>query len=224
MFDSSIALILIGVVLVVVVVPGIKRMPGIGIILALIPVGVSIWLKGDLTHLGITAPESWIVTLVLGFLFGTILAFSSMSFIEPMTEKVTGSPHDISIVESIRKNVKALVQWVIIAWVVAAFAEEIIFRGFLMSEIVHLVGSHVVGLIFSLAVSSAIFGLAHWYQGPAGALSTGIVGVILGTIFIWSGNLWLPILTHGFIDTVSFVIIFFNADTLLKQLFWKHAP
>lgn len=223
MLDSSISLILIGVVSVSVALSGIKRAPGIGIVLAVIFVGISAWLKGGITHIGLTAPDSWIMVLILGFLFGALLSFLSISVIEPAVEQVTGSPHDISIVERIRENVKALLQWLLLVWVVVAFAEEIIFRGFLMSEIVQLVGSGIGGLGFSLLVSSVIFGLAHWYQGPSGTLSTGITGIILGIIFIWSGfNLWLPILTHGFIDTVSLVIIFFNADKFLKQLFWKH--
>jgi membrane protease YdiL (CAAX protease family) len=41
----------------------------------------------------------------------------------------------------------------------------------------------------------------------------------MGILFIWSGyNLWLPILTHGFIDTVGLTMIYLNADKKLKQM------
>ena len=69
-----------------------------------------------------------------------------------------------------------------------------------------------------MIISSVLFGLAHWYQGKSGVLSTGIVGAVLGILFIASGfNLWLPILTHGFIDTVGLFLIYVNADKTLKE-------
>jgi membrane protease YdiL (CAAX protease family) len=178
-------------------------------------------LKGDAASIGLTTPD-WDQTLIVGFLSGLILAFLSMSLIEPATEKITGIPHDITIVESIRKNVKNLLRWLFLVWVVVVFTEEIIFRGFLMSEFVYIVGATRFGFVFSVLASAALFGLAHWYQGPAGALSTGIVGIALGALFIWGGTVWLPIMTHGFIDTVSLIVIFFNKDTFFKQLFLKN--
>ena len=219
MYSVYISLLFIGLVLGVILLSGIKRVPGVGIILALIFIGVSILLKGDVA-LGLTIYD-WDQTLIVGFLSGLVLAFLSMSLIEPAAEKVTGVPHDISIVESTRKNVKNLLWWLFLVWVVVVFTEEIIFRGFLMSEFVYIVGSTRLGFVFSVLASAALFGLAHWYQGPAGALSTGVVGIALGALFVWGGTVWLPIMAHGFIDTVSLVVIFFNKDTFFKQLFFK---
>lgn len=221
MYNVYISLLFIGLVLGVVLLSGVKRIPGVGIILALIFIGISMLLKGDAASIGLTTPD-WDQTLIVGFLSGLILAFLSMSLIEPAAEKITGIPHDITIVESIRKNVKNLLRWLFLVWVVVVFTEEIIFRGFLMSEFVYIVGATRFGFVFSVLASAALFGLAHWYQGPAGALSTGIVGIALGALFIWGGTVWLPIMTHGFIDTVSLIVIFFNKDTFFKQLFLKN--
>jgi len=63
--------------------------------------------------------------------------------------------------------------------------------------------------------------LAHWYQGPGGALSTGIVGLLLGALFIWSGkNLWLLIFSHGFIDTIGIALISVDGDKFLRRVLW----
>jgi len=40
----------------------------------------------------------------------------------------------------------------------------------------------------------------------------------LSFLFIASGfNIWLPILTHGVVDTIGLFLIYINADKLLKE-------
>ena len=64
--------------------------------------------------------------------------------------------------------------------------------------------------------------MAHWYQGKSGALSTGIISIFLGLIFIYNQfNLWLPIIVHGFIDTISIFIISLGYDKKLVKLIQK---
>jgi membrane protease YdiL (CAAX protease family) len=53
-----------------------------------------------------------------------------------------------------------------------------------------------VGLI----VSSICFGFAHAYQGCAGILSTGILGIVFGLVFIASGSLLPGQIHHTIID------------------------
>jgi membrane protease YdiL (CAAX protease family) len=108
------------------------------------------------------------------------------------------------------------------AWFLASFLEESIFRGFLMSELGALIGKSGVFASIGLLFSAVVFGLAHWYQEKSGTISTTVIGFLLGDIFIWSGyNLWMPILTHGVIDTIGLILIYFDQDTGLKKLLWK---
>ena len=45
-----------------------------------------------------------------------------------------------------------------------------------------------------------------------------VSAIIFGILFIASGfNIWLPILTHGFIDTVGLFLIYINADKFMKE-------
>ncbi|NIM71077.1 MAG: CPBP family intramembrane metalloprotease [Xanthomonadales bacterium] len=70
-----------------------------------------------------------------------------------------------------------------------------------------------------LLLPALAFGLAHSYQGVAGMISTGLVGLILGALFIGAGgNLWLPILVHGVANSIGITLIFTNADRLLGTL------
>jgi membrane protease YdiL (CAAX protease family) len=100
--------------------------------------------------------------------------------------------------------------------------EEVLFRGFLMSELTNVLGTSTLALTVNLLLSSALFGLAHLYQGNSGVISTAVVGMVIGLIFIGTGfYIWPAIITHATIDTVSLLILFANKDRLLKNLLIK---
>jgi len=51
----------------------------------------------------------------------------------------------------------------------------------------------------------------HFYQGAAGMALTGIVGFMLAVAYLAVGrNLWVPIIAHGLIDTVSLVSVYLS--------------
>jgi len=203
----------------VILVTSIRRLPGIGVVIALVVIGLLIWLRGDgLVGLGFFPPENWGMTVLWSFLLGIAIQFASTLLLEPFSDKVTNSTTDHSLFESLRGNLKNFLFLLVSVWVLVAFLEEIIFRGYMMGDIAELIGTSKPALAVNLILTSVLFGLAHWYQGKSGALSTGIVGVVLGILFIASGfNLWLPILTHGFIDTLGLFLIYISADKFLKE-------
>ncbi len=94
-------------------------------------------------------------------------------------------------------------------WITAAFAEEVIFRGFLMGRIARMMGDRKGAWIVALVVSTLLFSLIHVYQGPGGVLRTGIVGFLLGAIYLWNDrNLWIPIMVHGLTNTIGLTMMF----------------
>ena len=106
--------------------------------------------------------------------------------------------------------------------VVVVVGEEVIYRGFLMSQIIKLLGTSLLALLLNVLITSIIFGLSHSYQGRSGPWSTGIIGACLGVIYILSGfNLWLPILVHGVINTVELILMSLGADKRLRELVWE---
>jgi membrane protease YdiL (CAAX protease family) len=196
-----------------------KRVPGIGVIAALVIIGITVLLGGDgLIALGLFPPENWGITIWWSILLGVGIQLASTLFLEPFADKVTKSTTDHSAFEGLRGNLLNFLIILLTVWILMAFVEEIIFRGYMMGEIAELIGTSKVALAVNVIVSSVLFGLAHWYQGKSGALSTGMIGAVLGILFITSEfNLWLPILTHGFIDTIGLFLIYVNADKVLKE-------
>jgi membrane protease YdiL (CAAX protease family) len=58
-----------------------------------------------------------------------------------------------------------------------------------------------------VALSSAIFGLGHAYQGGKGIGKTGAAGLALAVVAVGSGSLFIPILLHAIGDMTSGFIL-----------------
>lgn len=110
---------------------------------------------------------------------------------------------------TLRGDVRMLLYWLLIAWTCAAFGEELIFRGFLLTRMERLFGGGRTALMIALLAQAMIFGLSHAYQGPSGMALTGVTGFILGCAYLVSGrNLVVVILLHGLVDTVSLTALY----------------
>jgi membrane protease YdiL (CAAX protease family) len=82
--------------------------------------------------------------------------------------------------------------------ITAGICEELLFRGFLIWYL-----SQLVPTVVALLVGSALFGMAHAYQGTRGVLQTGLVGLGLVILYVLSGSLWVPMVVHAFVDLNS---------------------
>ncbi len=80
----------------------------------------------------------------------------------------------------------------------AGFCEEFIFRGYLIW-----VFQPWLFWWGSAALSAVFFALGHSYQGIAGVLRTGILGLVFIFVFAISGSLWPGIILHALIDIGS---------------------
>ena len=91
----------------------------------------------------------------------------------------------------------------------AGFGEELAYRGYAIPAVIVAGGSAPM----ALALTSAAFAVLHSYQGVLGVVRTGVVGVIMGAVFLYTGSLWPSIVGHVLIDlAVGFVL----ADKLLS--------
>jgi membrane protease YdiL (CAAX protease family) len=80
----------------------------------------------------------------------------------------------------------------------AGVSEEILYRGLLLGAL-----SAVIGPWPAVAVSSVIFGLGHAYQGGTGIVKTGLVGLVMALLTVFSGTIWIAALLHTVIDVTS---------------------
>ncbi|NJD19547.1 MAG: CPBP family intramembrane metalloprotease [Gemmatimonadetes bacterium] len=78
---------------------------------------------------------------------------------------------------------------------VAGSGEELAYRGYVIPVL-----AGVVGTPMAAAVSSAVFGVLHAYQGLLGMARTAVMGGVLAWGFLASGSLWPPIAAHAVLD------------------------
>ncbi len=161
---------------------------------------------------GLVRPRNWTRTCVLGVFGGLAYALASLFVIEPLIERLVGKLPDLSRFTEVEGNWKNLALAFLLTWTLAAFGEELVYRGTLWRSAADLGGGSTASWFMSLLVVSALFGLGHLYQGLAGVITTSLLGVFFGALFLATGrNLWASILAHGTINSFAFALIYFGS-------------
>ena len=83
----------------------------------------------------------------------------------------------------------------------AGIGEEFLFRGAIQGSL-----AAAIGPVAGLVVASVIFGLCH-YINTAYAVVTTLVGIYLGLVWLWTGNLLAPIVTHAAYDFAALLYL-----------------
>ena len=149
--------------------------------------------------------------LIMAPILGAAIFLFYSYFLVPSVIYLTGKPIDFSVFEIYKGNLPAILSLLALVWVSAAFAEEIIFRGYLMRQFTKFFGSSNISLVANILLFGFIFGWTHAYQGLSGQIVSGITGMLLATIFYFRKNdLWFNIAVHGFIDTVAVIYIYYG--------------
>lgn len=85
----------------------------------------------------------------------------------------------------------------------AGFVEELLFRFALPALIFGITGSGVLAFVSACV----LFGLLHLYQGPAGVLSSTILGLLFCLLYVLSGSILLVMVVHALFDLRSLLLI-----------------
>lgn len=175
------------------------------------PLGwISLWLrKLGWRGVGLRRPTSWLRTLGLGALIGVAWQLIAIWLIDPLLVQLVGEPFDASQFERIPGSVPNLVAWIIIGWLLGAFLEETVLRGYMISRFADLFGDNRTGWTVGVLVSSMLFAIGHMNLGIASVLETFIFALVFAGLYLAAGrNLWLPIIAHGFSNSLIFVLIY----------------
>lgn len=173
---------------------------------------ISLWLrKIRWRDIGLSRYRSWGATLGFGVGAGLVLEAFQLFISQPLLVRVLRKQPDLELFRALHGNLK----WTLIAlagtWTLAAFGEEMVYRGYLMNRVADLLNRTRPGWIVSLIVVHVGFGLAHAYQGLTGIIDEGLAGLLLGVIYLRTGrNLAVPIVAHGIQDSADLVLIFFG--------------
>lgn len=74
----------------------------------------------------------------------------------------------------------------------------------------------------TVLLTSLWFGLAHWTtQGLPGTEQATIVGLIFGTIFAFTGRIWMLMCAHAAFDLTALGLIYWNLETRVAHLIFR---
>jgi membrane protease YdiL (CAAX protease family) len=164
--------------------------------------------------LGMRRPRSPFKTFAAAI--GLAIALEVLTvLLGPLVVAITHQKPDISRFDVLRGNVAALALGLTLSWTTAAFGEEMLFRGFLVSCLSGFARASRGRTVFAAVLSSLLFGAGHAYQGRTGVILTALIGLAYAVVYLRGErghNLWVPILAHGLYDTMGMVAIFFSVD------------
>jgi hypothetical protein len=158
---------------------------------------------------GLVRVRNWGKTLLRGGICGIAMELLELFVSQPLLMRWTGKAPDLELFRALNGSVKWTALALFGAWTLAAFGEEMVFRGYLLNRIAGLVRSPRWAWAVGLVVSSAVFGAAHLGQGITGQLENMLDGLLLGAIYLACGrSLAVPIVAHGITDTLDLLLMF----------------
>ena len=162
---------------------------------------ISLWLTGrSLASIGLSFSVTVAELVGLGvLLILAILAGVNLSTLRNKAESRAKLAKDYEPMRYILPQTKQELAWFNLGVSpTAGFCEELIFRGYLIWLL-----TPQVGLVGAIVLSSVLFGLNHIYQGWAGVLKTGVMGLIFALVFWATGSLVAAIILHILVDVFA---------------------
>lgn len=185
-------------------------LPGVGVVFSLaIVIVVLLFLPPSRAPTLALRDRSFAASVALGVAAGVAVVVLFGVLIEPMVEWATGSRVDLDALANIEGDLGAFLILLVFGLLFGGVVEEVIFRGYLVGWGTALFGA---GAGPSLALLSAVvFGISHYYQGPAGMISTGLVGLAFGVLYLWTNRSLLPVIVaHMTVNAYGITLLYFG--------------
>jgi len=140
-----------------------------------------------------------LITIAIGYLI--LLVRSIVSSKELRTEVAAKFKPYVDLMPVTKSQM-----WVFtcVVSVSAGICEELLFRAYLYNVL-----DSQLGMAAAIISSSLIFGFWHIYLGWREVVRTSIMGAVLCGVYLFTGNIFIPILMHVFIDVYSGTICYF---------------
>ncbi|HEY1749657.1 MAG TPA: type II CAAX endopeptidase family protein [Caulobacteraceae bacterium] len=155
----------------------------------------------DLTRrLRLVAPVSIVGPELLGGIVGGMTVGAVLMVV--LSQRSGRKPVQVGDIGALMPRNGAEAGWTFLLSINAGISEELFFRLALPLLLVLTFGKPLVAYV----VASAVFGLAHVYQGWIGVVVTAVVGAVLAALYLWTGALVVPIVLHALVDLLGLVV------------------
>ena len=179
---------------------------------------VFVWARQSntpLRALGFKTPPRPVATLLAGLALGVTLKLALKSIAMPLL----GAPAINQTYHYVAGNAAALPLLIGTVLISAAFGEEVFFRGYLFERLGALLGASRAALFATVLVTSGLFALAHYQdQGLPGVEQASMTGLVLGGIYAWRKEIWLPMIVHAAYDLAAILLIYMGWEEAVARL------
>jgi membrane protease YdiL (CAAX protease family) len=190
---------------------------GSAVFMPIAAVLILIWAWASRTpfaDIGLGRPKSWIGGLAVGLVLGVGLKLLMKAVVVPLLH----APAVNAVFHDLAGNLPATLKFAAYVVLGAAVAEEIVFRGFLFERLGKLMGRGAAATAATVIIVTALFGAAHWQQGPFGMLNAAVTGLIVAIVYlICRRKLFVPMVMHAAFDLTAGAMIYYNAETQISH-------
>jgi len=166
-------------------------------------------------QVGLAAPRSWTQILAIGIPFGVLFKLGMKAIVMPLL----GAPAVNARYHYLAGNAAALPWMLSLVVLGAGVGEEIVFRGFFFERFGKLLGTRPAALAATALLTSGLFALAHYQdQGLSGMEQAAVTGLVFATVFVVTGQLWLPMVAHAAFDVTAVALIYWNWESAVAHL------
>ena len=163
--------------------------------------------KEAISHIGWTAQHVW-QDIAIGAVLFAPMFFGAAQLDRFLSRLGFSSPTTpLPSLEPSKSTPEMLLALVLV--IIVALTEESIFRGYLLLRFQAITRSP----FWSVILTAVVFSLGHGYEGTAGVITVGAMGLVFCLVYIWRKSLVAPVTMHFLQDLVAIVIVPFLTMT-----------
>lgn len=160
---------------------------------------------------GIGRPRSWLLVILIAVVAAAVRLGGDEIVIGPIVSQIWPTQETPEDFTAITGHPLVALKWLAIVWTFAAIGEEFGYRGYLVNRAAGALGGSLAAYWAAVAAVAVLFGVGHYWNGPAGMIGSGFAGLVFGATYLLSGrNLWACVLAHGLVDTTGIALLYFG--------------
>src|SRR5438477_5700703 len=179
---------------------------------------VLVWAKISNTpwrEIGYVRPRSWTKTIATAIVFGVAFKFTMKALVMPLF----GAPPINWAYHFVTGNAAVIPSMVYTMIVVAGFGEETFYRGWMFERVGKLFGQSVTAKIATVLITSVMFASMHYPdQKLPGVEQAFVTGLIFGSIFAITGQIFMLMIAHAAFDLTALWMIYYGLETRIAHL------
>ncbi len=182
---------------------------------------VLIWAKISRTpwrEVGYVRPRSWVSTIVVGIVLGVALKFMMKALVIPLF----GAPPINQAYQFVTGNAAVIPLMLYTMIVTAGFGEETFYRGWMFERLGKLMGQSPAAKIAIVLMTAILFASVHYpEQGVPGVEQALVTGLVFGSIFAITGQLFMLMIAHAAFDLTALWMIYYGFETRIAHLIFQ---